>query len=637
MLNKGYVTYEDFGAVGDGCHEDYEAIYRAHKYANENGLPVKAKQGAVYYINSPLVDGEIVTAEIKTDTDWTGAEFIVDDRDIGVGPETVMWRGHMLFRAVADEPKYKIEDRETLDRLSGVIHPGSEKIDLGLPYPAMIVPYASTHKVFKRLYYTGGWKGSSMHELIVLDKDGNVSEETPIMFDYGDIIDCVEVVRLDVKPITIKGGKFTSVTNTDNILRFKEDGTAYNIGGYIKRGININRSYTTVKGVEYYITGELPMTEQIDENLNIKHICCPYYGFFSASYGDHITFEDCVLMGRRAYNYYTGGACGTYGLSGDCVNKIVFKGCRQTNFWVTVDENYVIHPANEGDEGAIPGMSSCNVNGKTLMMHWGIGGTNFCKNMEYIDCTLSRYDAHQGLYHGKIVNSTVNGIEVVGNGELLIENTRLFGRIGGKNAGPGNSVFYLRDDYASTWDGEMKVINCEVYSRVNEDMNTYIFCHTYNNWDYGYKAYFPNLTVKNLKYFDIFTREPFKAGSEINLVGNSLGKEPMMNAEYTANSNSIYPMVDADGDGLIDGTDIPFDAAIDPKRGATHPTSKKNLNPITPPSHITVLGNTEGYKYVVNDTSKYEGGGFFGGTKFISDSETVVGTGKNSDTFIFKR
>ena len=45
-----YVTYEDFGAVGDGKTDDFDAIIRTHEYANENGLSVFANETATYYI-----------------------------------------------------------------------------------------------------------------------------------------------------------------------------------------------------------------------------------------------------------------------------------------------------------------------------------------------------------------------------------------------------------------------------------------------------------------------------------------------------------------------------------------------------------------------------------------------------------
>ena len=71
------VTYEAFGAKGDGKTDDMAAICAAHQYANQHHLPVKAKADAVYYIG-----GRDLTAVIKTDTDWSTATFIVDDGEV---------------------------------------------------------------------------------------------------------------------------------------------------------------------------------------------------------------------------------------------------------------------------------------------------------------------------------------------------------------------------------------------------------------------------------------------------------------------------------------------------------------------------------------------------------------------------
>ena len=226
MADIKYVTYEEFGAVGDGVHEDYEAIYRAHEYANENGLPVKAKDGATYYIHDPRIDGEIKTALIRTDVDWGNAKFIIDDSDIKVGEVTNTWRGHYIFRAVSDYEKYVIEDEKILAEVSALgINKKSTRVALKLGYPALIIPVSSGHKVFRRLNY-GGWQGSSMQEVILIDGEGNISEETPVMFDYEGI-DYITVIRADVKPITISGGEFTTIACAENILRFDEKGKSY--------------------------------------------------------------------------------------------------------------------------------------------------------------------------------------------------------------------------------------------------------------------------------------------------------------------------------------------------------------------------------------------------------------------------
>lgn len=416
-------------------------------------------------------------------------------------------------------------------------------------------------------------------------------------------------------------------------MRRKENGEIYYHGGYVCRGLNINRSYTTVKGLKHYVKGEISPGEQVDENGNLVAVMSPYYGFYRASYADHLTFEDCVMTGRRRSEL-----AGTYELTGNCVNKIVFKNCTQSNFWVTLDEEYRVHPATEDTPGALTSMSGVSVRGHGIMLHWGCGGTDFCKNMEYIGCTLSRFDAHCGLYHGKIIDSTINGLEVVGMGNLTLENTRWFGRGGQKLAGANNAIIYLRDDYASTWKGDIVLKNIKAYAKPTENVYVYILTHTYANWDYGYQAYFPNLTVENLRYFDPVTKEPLPEGTEIRLVGNSLEREPMIHAEYTVRRNSIFPDVDEDGDGLVDGTNIPFDDYVD-HRGVTDPTSFKNHNPIIPPKYIKIFGNGDvNYKFRVQDTSEYEDGGFFGKTEFVTERGTTVGTADSSDeTFEFAK
>jgi len=75
------VYYSDFGAIGDGKTDDFGAIFAAHEYANENNYSVKATEGATYLISSESIGKQI---EIKTDTDWTNASFIIDDSVVEV-------------------------------------------------------------------------------------------------------------------------------------------------------------------------------------------------------------------------------------------------------------------------------------------------------------------------------------------------------------------------------------------------------------------------------------------------------------------------------------------------------------------------------------------------------------------------
>ena len=76
-MEKSYLAYEDFGALGNGINDDFDAIIAAHEEANRLGLPIKARTGAVYYIG-----GADKNAVIKTDVDFGAARFVIDDRHV---------------------------------------------------------------------------------------------------------------------------------------------------------------------------------------------------------------------------------------------------------------------------------------------------------------------------------------------------------------------------------------------------------------------------------------------------------------------------------------------------------------------------------------------------------------------------
>src|SRR5690606_16821248 len=76
-MTDSVVTYEAFGAVGDGVADDLAAICAAHAYANQHGLPVRSRPDATYHLGS-----RALTAVIATDTDWNTSRFIIDDTQV---------------------------------------------------------------------------------------------------------------------------------------------------------------------------------------------------------------------------------------------------------------------------------------------------------------------------------------------------------------------------------------------------------------------------------------------------------------------------------------------------------------------------------------------------------------------------
>ena len=147
MENETYVYYEDFGAVGDGIHDDIAAIQAAHAYANETGRPVKARVGATYYIKDCKTP-----ALIKTDTDFTGAKFIIDDRGIVKGSDNT----GRIFQVVAEEGRREITDRAVIERIFGgftIDREKLEKVNWEEGYSALLVPMHSGSKKYIRLLF----------------------------------------------------------------------------------------------------------------------------------------------------------------------------------------------------------------------------------------------------------------------------------------------------------------------------------------------------------------------------------------------------------------------------------------------------------------------------------------------------
>lgn len=685
-MEKDFVCYEDFGAVGDGVADDFAAIYKAHEYANEHKLKVLGTPGKTYYIfDTTMGTDKVYTAVIKTEVDWRGAHFIIDDRKLSRrtdNPYNHLASAH-IFKVSPDTEyeMFKIADADALSRIvRDGLNPDTKKIDLGIEWDGavMIIPYNSDHRIYRRRGY-GAFAGAVMHEIIVVLPDGSVSEETPITFDYTSL-DYIVVYKLDKSTaITVKNGIFTTLESRVNHMDKNEDGTyTYKPGGYIARGMVVNRSYTTVENIEHRVEGGFTLLERAEGHLEGS----PYWGLFRAHEANEVTFKNCIIPGRTAYGPRNGHS--SYNFGADSVNKIVLDNCIQPNFWVTVDpESYEVKFATAYSESAVGhaektadktvmGMGFVSVNGETRRLCWGVGGTNFCKNMEYRNSTLTRFDAHMGLYNGKIINCNISGMELTGVGNFDLIDTTWY------PYSANTPLLFLRSDYGYHWDGDITVKNVKIYLYSNSVLN--VANHYHSNWYYGYTCAFPNITIDNLKLFNRDTEQPLPAGYKIHYF-RFLERAKQMHLS-DAGTPSIYAFTDADGDGYIDEPrmDRNRDGKIDPpcdldgdgrvgntslkyedyvdfdnaKSGIAHLTSTVNLNEVKPPRYFKVVNNSEGYVYQIMDTScerisdgawyrdKDEPdtlGGFFGATEFIyEEGKSFVGTeNKNgiTDTFYF--
>lgn len=421
---RGSLSYSDFGAHGDGKTDDIDAIAATHAVANQQGLPVKADDGATYYIS-----GKERTAVIRTDTDFGKAAFIIDDTN-------VQNRTASVFMVSSDLQPFKMESITSLKR-------NQEKVDVSLPGPCLITVTNSNVKHYIRFGLNQD-NGSSQTDIFVVDKNGKVDMNAPIIWDFDQITD-ITVLPIDEKTLNITGGRFTTIANQ-----------AESKYTYYSRNMAIRRSNVVVDGLEHHVTGE-------------GDHGAPYGGFINIGDCAYVTVQNTLLTGHKTYSTIGSAgkpvSMGTYDLSVGRALNVSFVNCRQTN---DIDDN----------------------------QYWGILGSNYCKNLLYDNCTFSRFDAHKGVANATIRNSTLGhmGINAIGSGTLTVENSTIRGR----------SLVNLRSDYGSTWQGEFVIRNCTFVPAGGKSTSASLISGSYSGQhDFGYTCYMPErITIENLRIDD---------------------------------------------------------------------------------------------------------------------------------------
>lgn len=442
------IFYEKFGAAGNGVTDDFEAILATHNYANTYGYTVNARAGAVYYIGR--TNG--VTIPVKTDVNWNRAGFIIDDTTFDKSDAD---RTAPIFRIVGEgAATYRAGDGTAIGGVIDAINEGGgidaetcTRLDLGLGYPAMLIVYNDEHQNYNRYgsHYDGG---DVQHEIISIDSDGNIDPSTRFMFDYAKVTRIV-VRRVDDKPITIDGGGavFSTVANQ---VPFEFNGTSP-VYYYYARNISVERSNTVLKNLTHLVSGE-------------RTDCgAPYNGFIVVNNTNNVTVRDCVVTGHRNYNNM-----GSYDLGPGNSNNLTFLNVTQSNFFLE--------------------------DGKTVSTsggYWGVMGSSYCKNLVYDGCTLTRFDAHRGVYNATIRNSSVANLTLIGAGTFTMENSTVY-------AEGRNYLVSLRGDYGATWCGDFILKNVSVIC--SDSLSSFaLISGTWSNHDFGYSCSAPtNVTVDGL-------------------------------------------------------------------------------------------------------------------------------------------
>ena len=290
ILSAQTITYEQFGAVGDGVTDDMPAIIAAHDAANEQGLPVRARSGSIYYMAA-----KARTAIIKTDTDWTGAHFIIDD----VGLEGDIRKPVFDVRSYG-EP-FEVEGLETL-------HKGQK--ELGMKFPGEVLVRVEDRD--KKIYIRKGLnqnEGTAQKEILLVSRSGRVASNSPVLWDYDKVTSAM-ATPVDSKRLVIRGGTFTTIAN--------QQPSTYNYHG---RGIVVHRSNVLLEGIKHLVTGEL------DHGA-------PYNGFIYPRFATRVEVRDCILTAHKTYTTIGSAGkpvqMGSYDLQADECIGVKWVRCTQT-------------------------------------------------------------------------------------------------------------------------------------------------------------------------------------------------------------------------------------------------------------------------------------------------------------------
>ena len=493
------VYYEDYGAVGDGKTDDTAAIRAAHQEANESNQTVYGTKGKTYLItkcSKPI--------EIKTDTDWRGATFIFDATAF-----TAEDSGNVFLIAnnlpsfninnASDQILKAINDAKDENGLviRGIDHGDKQttKLDVGIREPLMLKVYNSSARTYIRLGYTDA-KGDEQCEIVVVDENGNIDPTTPFLLDYEQVTKIVGY-RISTEPITVKNATIISRNSLVNLL-----------GGYktISHGIEVSRPNTTIENITHVIENEYAydVPTRKDEKTGLWYDVSDegfkydkekggkygftkdgkaydgsdvrqftgfsYTGIINVSSTHNTLVKNCVFQARYHYEE------GTYDISCYNSNQTEFRSCTQNNFFIK-DEN-----GNDTKQSNIG-------------TYWGIAGTNYCKNLYFTDSTLSRFDAHCGVFNGGVKGGKIAVIRLIGGGTFTLDGVEFYAR---------QTPIQLREDYGATFNGTL--IIKDVYFRdiwdsytKNKDCNMTLIDAPTANWDNGYIAHFPNIIIENIK------------------------------------------------------------------------------------------------------------------------------------------
>lgn len=495
------LTYECFGALGDGTTNDYEAIKKTHDFANqeyiEKGIfiPVYASGDKTYYMGSNT-SGII---RVATDTYFNGANFIIDDVGSGIDPTKALFR--IVSPMNIDTGNYYVDYGKftNMDCMDSNISSCTVNNDIvnSNPWKNLSITTSTTNvktfvdsvladtthvdaKSMKYLKNAQLWviavtnsnknyirQGSNQNDgeyqvedIVINSKTGEVLSD--IEWNYDDVVR-IRIWPVPEKHVTVENGNFTTWTNN---VAFDDSGNKTTI-----RERNIQVFYSgnvSIRNINHYLDeSKHPNNngQQVKANGN------GYNGFIRLSHASYVDLDNVYLTPHM----YTKKADNSDGFA---TYDLIF------NQSINLFFNRVSYACKDRADAQC--YDDYMVNGD----RWGIIGSNGSKNVFIRNSKVNRIDSHRGIRNLLVEDTTI------GNKGFTLTGSGLFY---GKNliVDRSNNLISLREDYGSTWNGKMVLDNVN-YVLASSSTNPTIINSNHTQVNFGYNTFFPELYLRNV-------------------------------------------------------------------------------------------------------------------------------------------
>ncbi len=526
LIKKGELdlTYELFGAKGDGESNDYEAISAAHKFANDiyvnDGimLTVKGTAGKEYYIGEAEKEIDVIT-----NVDFGGAKFIVDDFIDGLVTVNKVDTSKALFNITSpmsymgtdyidvagDLPAGfklsdddEVESNEEKEIYKYVINSKAYKDDENVRKYLNNVRYWGVELTDSTLQYiaTGDFPSAGEQQTEVLVYDSNAKMFLSYLDYTYDDIKSLKVYPIENIERTFKNGNFDTIANN---FVYKDNGER---NAYNERNIYVNYTGNVViDGINHYVDEDTHAytsdTQSISGNI--------YNGFIKLYNVLEVSVKNTKLSPKTYTKVYSGG-------SESSLNNPTYD--------LTIEKTQNVYLNNvtyycDGED------ANCYLDSMLDNSRYGIMNGNYIENLYIDNSKLNGIDISKGVNNLFVTNTSIgyNGINIIGKDYAYFNNVVV----------DGSPYFInLKTEYGASFEGNIIADNV-TFKPGNYKNPVVVAAVNLQNHDYGYKPYLPGIDISGL---NIDTSNV----NELNYVTTLLLNDKVLDTLNRDVNNSMY-------------------------------------------------------------------------------------------------